>query len=159
MTYDYQLFFMNFKQNILSDLKEAMKSGDTMKRDTFRFLLSVVKNVEIEKKKKETGLTDEEVLEVIARSIKQRKDSVEQYTAGGRLDLAEKEQKEIDILMSYMPKQLGEEEIREIVKETIIEVNAISKADIGKVMSAVMKKLKGKANGSAVKKIVESLVS
>jgi hypothetical protein len=150
---------MDLKQNILNDLNEAMKSGDTLKRDTLRFLLSAVKNVEIEKKKKETGLTDEEILEVIARSIKQRKDSVEQYTAGGRLDLAAKEQKEINILMSYMPEQLGEEAIRKIVKETIVEVTAVSKADIGKVMSSVMKKLKGKADGSAVKKIVEDSIS
>lgn len=150
---------MDLKQNILNDLNEAMKSGDTLKRDTLRFLLSAVKNVEIEKKKKETGLTDEEILEVIARSIKQRKDSVEQYTAGGRLDLAAKEQKEINILMSYMPEQLDEEAIRKIVKETIVEVTAVSKADIGKVMSSVMKKLKGKADGSAVKKIVEDSIS
>ena len=136
-------------------MKEAMKAGDATKRDTLRMLDSMIKNTEIEKLKKEEGLNDEEVQAVIARAVKQRRDSVEQYKAGGREDLAEKESKEIEILSGYMPEQLGEDKIREIVKAVIAETGATSKADMGKVMGAAMGKLKGQADGNVVKKIVE----
>jgi len=146
---------MSLKQTILSDMKEAMKAGDATKRDTLRMLDSMIKNTEIEKLKKEEGLNDEEVQAVIARAVKQRRDSVEQYKAGGREDLAEKERKEIEILSAYMSEQLGEDKIREIVKAVIAETGATSKADMGKVMGAAMGKLKGQADGNVVKKIVE----
>lgn len=146
---------MSLKQKIQDDLKSAMKAGDLLKRDTLRMLDSMIKNTEIEKMKRETGLTDEEVQEVIARGIKQRKDSVAQFEAGGRPELAQKEKEEIEILMSYMPEQMGEEEVRAAVKEVITQTGASSKADMGKVMGAAMGKLKGKADGNVVKKIVE----
>lgn len=146
---------MSLKQTILVDLKQAMKEGDTVKRDTLRMLDSMIKNVEIEKKKRETGLSDEEVQEVIARGIKQRKDAIFQYESAGRMDLAEKEKKEAEILSSYMPEQLSEDEVRKIVKETISQVGISSKAEIGKVMGPLMGKLKGKADGAMVKRIVE----
>lgn len=146
---------MNIKQKLISDMKEAMKAGDVIKRDTLRMVDSMIKNSEIEKMKKEKGLNDEEVLDVISRAVKQRKDSVVQYKAGGRTDLAEKEKKEIEILMGYLPEQMSEEETKKAVKEIIIQVGAQSKADIGKVMGAAMGRLKGKADGSSVKKIVE----
>lgn len=142
------------KQKINEDLKSAMKSGDSFKRDVLRFLDSAVKNIEIEKKKRETGLDDAEILEVIARLAKQRKDSIEQYEKGGRADLVEKEKKELEILMQYMPQQLSEDELRVIVKETISAVGATSASDVGKVMGVVMGKVKGKTDGNAVKKIV-----
>lgn len=143
------------KQKILDDLKNAMKAGDISKRDTLRMLDSMIKNVEIEKMKREAGLADEEIQEVIARGIKQRRDSVAQFEAGGRPELAEKEKKEIEILMNYMPAQMSEEEVRTSIKEMITQTGASSKADIGKVMGAAMGKLKGKADGNLVKKIVE----
>ena len=146
---------MSLKQTILSDMKEAMKAGDATKRDTLRMLDSMIKNTEIEKMKKEEGLSDEEAQAVIVRAVKQRRDSVEQYKAGGREDLAEKERKEIEILSAYMSEQLGEDKIREIVKAVIAETGATSKADMGKVMGAAMGKLKGQADGNVVKKIVE----
>lgn len=139
-------------------MKEAMKAGDNAKRDTLRMLDAMIKNTEIEKLKKEEGLNDQEVQEVIARSVKQRKDSVEQYTTGGRPELAAKEQKEIEILMQYMPEQLGEDKIREVVKEIIAQTGAASKAEIGKVMGQAMGRLKGQADGNAVKKIVEEIL-
>ena len=110
------------KQKISNDLKSAMKSGDVIKRDTLRFLDSAIKNTEIEKKKKDSGLTDEEIIEVIARSVKQRRDSIEQYEKGGRQDLVEKEKKELEILTSYMPAQLGEDQLHSIIKETIFRI-------------------------------------
>ena len=145
---------MNLKEKIISDIKEAMRSGDTVKRDTLRFLDSAIKNTEIEKKKKETGLNDEEVLEVIARSVKQRNDSIKQYTDGGRPELAEKEKAELEILMAYMPEQMNENEIRKVVKEIISATGTISPSDMGKIMGQAMGKLKGKADGNIVRKIV-----
>ncbi len=143
------------KKQILEDLKSAMKEGNSSKRDTLRMLDSMIKNVEIEKKKREEGLSDEEVREVIAKAIKQRKDAVSQFEAGGRADLAEKEKAEVEILSVYMPEQLGEDEVRKIVKEVIANSGATSKAEIGKVMGPAMGKLKGQADGNLVKKIVE----
>lgn len=143
------------KQKIQDDLKSAMKAGDARKRDTLRMLDSMIKNVEIEKMKREAGLTDEEIQEVIARGIKQRKDSVAQYESGGRPELAEQEKSEIEILLGYMPAQMSEEEVRGAVKSVIAQTGTSSKADMGKVMGAAMGKLKGKADGNLVKKIVE----
>ena len=115
----------------------------------------MMKNMEIEKMKKEEGLTDAEVLEVINRAVKQRRDSIEQFEKGGRQDLAEKEKKEMEILMAYLPEQLGEDKIREIIQEVIAQTGAAGKADMGKVMGQAMGKLKGQADGNVVKKIVE----
>jgi len=143
------------KQKINADLLLAMKAGDTLKRDVLRMLDAMIKNTEIEKLKKAEGLTDSEVQEVISRAVKQRKDAVAQYIAGNRLELAEKENKEIEILAGYLPKQLGEEEVRKVVAEIIAKVGATSKADIGKVMGQSMGRLKGLADGNLVKKIVE----
>lgn len=150
---------MNLKEKIHNDLKEAMKAGDVLRRDTLRMLDSAIKNAEIEKMKKETGLADEEVVEVAARAVKQRKDSIEQYEKGGRADLAEKEKQELEILLAYLPEQMGEDKIREVVKGVIAETGASSKADMGKVMGAAMGKLKGQADGNVVKKIVEEALS
>ena len=132
-----------------------MKAGDTAKRDTLRMLDSMVKNCEIEKKKREAGLSDEEIQEVIARAIKQRRDSASQYTAGGRPELAQKENQEIEILIGYMPAQMSEESARAEILKIIAEVGAVSKSEIGKVMGRAMTVLKGKVEGNLVKKIVE----
>lgn len=146
---------MDLKQKILADLKEAMKSGDVIRRECLRLLDAAIKNTEIEKRKKETGLSDDEIIEVAKRLIKQRKESSEQYEKGGRADLAEKEKKEAEILAGYMPKQLDEDKIREIVKEVISQSGAVSKADMGKIMGQAMGKLKEQADGNTVRKIVE----
>lgn len=150
---------MMFKQKIAEDLKAAMKAGETEKRDVLRMLDAMLKNVEIEKMKREEGLTDEESMEVISRAVKQRKDAITQYEAGGRPELAEKEKKEVEILMAYMPAQMSEEKVREAVAEIIATSGVTSKADIGKVMGQAMGKLKGQADGNLVKKIVEESLS
>lgn len=150
---------MTLKEKIISDLKEAMKAGDTKKRDTLRLLDSAVKNTEIEKKKRETGLSDEEVLEVISRAVKQRQDSIKQFEEGGRPELAEGEKEELAILMPYLPEQLSEEKIRQVVEETIFQVEAKSSADLGKVMGSVMGKLKGQADGNLVRIIANEILS
>jgi uncharacterized protein YqeY len=146
---------MSLKQTIIEDMKAAMKEGNTLKRDALRMLDSMIKNTEIEKMKKETGLTDEEVIEVVGRAVKQRKDSVAQFEAGGRPELAEKEKNEIEILSAYMPAQLGEDEVRKVVKEVITATGATSKADMGKVMGQIMGRLRGQTDGNVAKKIVE----
>jgi uncharacterized protein len=145
---------MNLKEKIIGDLKDAMKAGDTAKRDTLRLIDNAIKNTEIEKKKRETGLSEEEILEVLGRAVKQRQDSIKQFSDGGRPELAAKEQTELDIIMPYLPAQLSEDEIRVIVKTIIAETGAAGMSDIGKVMGQAMGKMKGKADGNVVKKIV-----
>lgn len=146
---------MKLREKISSDLKEAMKSGDTQKRDTLRLLDSAIKNSEIEKKKREEGLGDEEVLEVVMRAVKQRQDSVEQFEKGGRPELAEQEKKEIEILSIYLPEQLSKESVQEVVREIIAQAGAVSAADFGKIMGQAMAKLKGQADGNVVKEVVK----
>ena len=145
---------MALKQKILEDLKDAMKSGDSEKRDVLRLIDSAVKNVEIEKGKREEGLGDEEVIEILSRAMKQRQDSISQYEKGGRADLAEKERAEMEIISQYMPEQLGKEELRNIVKSSIEKSKATSKSDFGKVMGMVMAQVKGKTDGNTVKDIL-----
>lgn len=149
---------MSLKSKIIEDLKAAMKSGETAKRDTLRMLDSMVKNTEIEKKKRETGLDDNEVQEVVMKAIKQRKDAIAQYESGGRMELAEKERAEMEILSAYMPEQMSEDDIRKIVTQTAAEIGATAKSDMGKLMGAAMGKLKGKADGQVVKKAVEEIL-
>lgn len=150
---------MFLKQQINENLKQSMREGDTSKRDALRMLVSMIKNAEIEKKKQNEGLNDTEVQEVISRAVKQRRDSVEQFESGGRMDLAEKESKEIELFLFYMPAQITEDEIRETVKKVIKEVKAESMSDIGKVMGRAMQKLKGQADGNIVKRIVQEELS
>jgi uncharacterized protein YqeY len=146
---------MSLKKQIFEDLKTAMKAGETGKRDVLRMLDSMMKNTEIELKKREEGLSDEEAMEVIARAVKQRKDAIIQYTEGGRPELAEKESAEVEILMGYMPQQLSEDAVRVVVLEVIAQTGAATKADIGKVMGQAMNRLKGQTDGNVVKKIAE----
>ncbi|MDQ1284578.1 MAG: uncharacterized protein QG620_926 [Patescibacteria group bacterium] len=146
---------MSLKQKIIDDLKAAMKAGDAAKRDTLRMLDSMAKNAEIEKKKREEGLADEEMIEVIARAIKQRRDSISQYEAGGRADLAEKEKEEIKILSVYLPEQMSEEAVRAEVKKIVSDLGLSTRAEIGRAMGEAMTRLKGKAEGGLVKKMME----
>lgn len=150
---------MTLKEKITSDLKEAMKAGETKRRDTLRLLDSAIKNSEIEKKKREEGLSDEEVLEVITRAVKQRQDSIKQFEDGGRPELAEGEKEELAILMPYLPEQLSDDEVTKFVEEAITETGAKSAADLGKVMGIAMGKMKGKADGNLVRKIASEILS
>lgn len=146
---------MTLKEKISTDLKQAMKSGDTLRRDVLRLVDSAIKNVEIEKQKRETGLTDEEVLEVLGRAVKQRQDSIRQFEAGGRPDLAEKEKVELEIIMPYLPAQLSQAEIETAVTEILAKSENPTMADLGKIMGQAMAQLKGKADGNLVREIVK----
>ncbi len=141
-----------------NDQKESLKSGDAKKRMVIGMVLNSVKNRELQKRAKsgqEEHLSDEEVLEVISSEVKKRKESIESFKVGGRQELAQSEKEELDILMTYMPEQMSEDAIREEVKKTIIETGAKDVKDMGKIIGAVMAKIKGKAEGGLVSKIVK----
>ncbi|MBD3282415.1 MAG: GatB/YqeY domain-containing protein [Candidatus Portnoybacteria bacterium] len=146
---------MNLKEKISSDVKEAMKKKDELTLTTLRGVLSSIKNKEIDKKEE---LNEEEALEVLMSEAKKRKDSIQEFKKGNRPDLVEKEEKELEILKEYLPEQLSEEQIKEEAKKTIEEVNAVGPQDTGKVMGALMPKLKGKADGNLVSKTVQDLL-
>jgi uncharacterized protein len=148
---------MSLLEQLNQDMKQAMKNKEKDKLVVIRMVKAALQNEAIKLGKDE--LSDEEDLTVLSRELKQRKDSLQEFQKADRLDLVEKTQAEIDILIDYMPKQLSEEEVSEIVKQTISEVNATSKADMGKVMGALMPKVKGKADGSLVNKLVQQLLS
>lgn len=149
---------MTLKEKISSDLKDAMRSGDSVRRDTLRLIDSAIKNLEIEKKKRETGLDDVEVLEVISRAVKQRQDSIRQFEEGGRSDLADKEKVELEIIMPYLPAQLSKEEITKVISEIISQSGAAGVGDLGKVMGQAMSKMKGEADGNLVREIAKQLL-
>ncbi len=145
------------KLRLEEDLKQAQKSGDGARRDTLRLLLSVVRNEEIEARAKgKDGLSDEEVMKIIAREAKKRKESIEAYRAGGRDDLATGEGAELKIIETYLPEALPESEVENIVRQTIDEVRPEGQKDFGRVMSEAVKKIAGRADGTLVKRVVES---
>lgn len=146
------------KEQIKNDTINAMKEKNEEVVATLRMLGAAMKNREIELKKREEGLTDEEVLEVVSKEAKKRKDAIEAYQKGGRQDLVDKETNELKILETYLPAQLSDEEIEKEVKKAIEELGATSLQDFGKVMSTAMPRLKGKADGAKVSEIVKNLL-
>lgn len=150
---------MGLRETILADLKAAMKAGEVERRDVLRMLDAAIKNTEIEKKKRETGLSEEEVLEVVMRSVKQRQDSIKQFEEGGRPELAEKEKQEVAFLLAYLPAQLPVEEVEKIVQEVIVQLEAKSMQDLGKVMGETMKRVKGQTDGNVVREIAQKLLA
>ncbi len=142
---------MGLKEQIMQDMKEAMKSKDSLKVSTLRLLISEIKNKEIEKRGE---LSDDEILAVIQKAVKQRKESIEKYKEAGRTDLAEKEEKELKILESYLPQPLSKEELEAIIEEAIKETGATTPKDMGKVMKVVMPKVRGRADGKLVNQMV-----
>lgn len=160
------------KEQIKKELNDALKSGDQLKRSVLGMLSSSIQSRELNKRTqlsktiKDTSeledkskLTEDEVLETISSEIKKRKESIEQFKAGNRPELAEKEQKEIDILINYLPEQLSEEEINTEIDKIITESGATSIKEMGKVIGLAMGKLKGKADGNIVSRIVKEKLS
>ncbi|MVO99429.1 MULTISPECIES: GatB/YqeY domain-containing protein [Paenibacillus] len=143
---------MSLSDRLNEDMKQAMKSQDKFTLSVIRMVKAAIKNIEIDTRK---TLDDNEVLDVLNREVKQRKDSLQEFQNAGRDDLAESLKAEIDILMKYLPQQLTEEEVNVIVQQTIQEVGASSKADMGKVMAALMPKVKGRADGKLVNQLVQ----
>ncbi|MBU8575732.1 GatB/YqeY domain-containing protein [Bacillus pumilus] len=148
---------MSLLEQLNSDMKLFMKNREKDKLVVIRMVKASLQNEAIKLKK--DSLTGDEELTVLSREIKQRKDSLHEFSKANRLDLVDKVQKEIDILDVYLPEQLSEEELQTIVKETIAETGAASKTDMGKVMSAIMPKVKGKADGAVINRLVSEQLS
>ncbi|MEK7596113.1 MAG: GatB/YqeY domain-containing protein [Patescibacteria group bacterium] len=146
------------KQKLNQNLKEALKNKDETRVSVLRMVLSSVLNKEIELRKKEIGLSDGEVLEVFSSEAKKRKDSIMEFEKGGRFDLADRENKELEILKDYLPSEMPDEEIIRIINEGIRETDAKSEKDFGKVMKAAMPVLKGKAAGDRVTRIAREML-
>lgn len=159
------------RDKIKADFKEAFKSKNEVRLSVLKMVQSEIGNAEINKRAKlvkgdQTGnieslsvLNDEEVLQVVSREIKKRKDSVEMYEKAGRMELAEKEKAEMAVLSAYMPEQLSEEKIRELAKDAVAKSGAMGEKEIGKVMAVLMPQVKGKSDGALVNKIVRELLS
>lgn len=159
---------MSLKETIREDLKAAMKAADTEAKTTVSMLLSSIKNRELEKRsglakegtaegdlESASALTDEEIIEVVSTEIKKRKESIATYEEAGRTESAESERREADILSKYLPEQLGEEEIGELIKQAIEQTGATSPADMGKVMGVVSSKTKGRFDGKRLSEMVK----
>jgi len=147
---------MSLLGRLNDDMKQAMKNKQKEKLTVIRMVKAALQNEGI---KLQHTLTEEEELTVLAREVKQYKDSLLEFKKAGREDLVDKLQSEIQILSAYLPEQLTEEDLIDVIKQVISEVGAASKADMGKVMSAVMPKVKGKADGSQVNKLVAQLLA
>lgn len=148
---------MSLNERLNEEMKAAMKAGPTGKTrlDTIRFLKSALKNVEIDKK---APLTDDEILGVIAKQVKQLRDSIEEFQKGGRQDLVDKAQAEIAVLSDFLPQQMSEAEVRELASQIIAEVGAQGPKDMGKVMGPMVARTKGRADGKLVNQVVKELL-
>ncbi|WP_210366886.1 GatB/YqeY domain-containing protein [Bacillus sp. REN3] len=148
---------MSLLERLNNDMKQAMKNKEKDRLTTIRMIKASLQNEAIKLGKQE--LSEEEELTVLSREVKQRKDSLQEFEKAGREDLVEKVRIELEHVEAYMPEQLSEEEVAEIVKESIAETGAASKADMGRVMAVIMPKVKGKADGSLVNKLVQQHLS
>ena len=149
---------MGLKETIISDFKQAFKDKDLTKKSVLSMLQSEIKNREIDLKVREEGLGDEEVIALIKKALKQRKDAANQFKEGGREELAEQELSEATILEKYLPEQMSDEQIEQEVKKIIEELGVTDKSEMGKAMGVVMGKLNGKADGGKVKETVERML-
>jgi len=146
---------MNLKEKIQKDFIEAFKAKNGMKSSVFKMLQAAIKNAEIEKKGE---LGDEEIIRIVSKEAKKRKDAIEAYEKGGRVELAEKEKSELEVLRVYLPEQMPEDEIRNLVQKAVEQSGASGIKEIGKVMAVLMPQVKGKSDGALVNKIVKELL-
>ena len=145
------------QEKLSENFKEALKAGDTSKVETLRLLIASIKNKEIEKRGKgqESILSDDEVLELLMKESKKRKESFDIYAQNNRPELAEKEKIEIEIISKYLPEQISEQEVEKLVENAISKTNASTVKDMGKVMGEVMKDAKGKADSKLISDIIK----
>ncbi len=146
---------MSLKEQLMQDMKAAMKQKEQIRLGTIRQIRSTIKYKEIERKEE---LDDKGILKVISTLVKQHKDSIEQFTNGGRPELAEKEQAELRVLEAYLPQQMSEDDVKALVQEAIDAVGATSMKEIGKIMKYVMPKAQGRADGKLVNQFVKELL-
>jgi uncharacterized protein YqeY len=142
--------------SIQEEVKTALKSGEKFRASTLRLIVSALK---LEEKNKAKALTDNEALEILTKMIKQRKDSISQFEIANRMELAQKEKDEIEIIQNYLPEQLSEEELSVLINEVIKEINAESIKDMGKVMGILKPKITGKADAGIASGLVKKLLS
>jgi uncharacterized protein YqeY len=150
---------MALKQRITDDLKAALLGGDRFVGETLRNLKAAILNEEVAQNKRDEGLDDAEVEQIIAREVKKRNESIKLYVQGDRSDLAENEQKEIDVIKVYLPQQLTEDEFKVIVDAAITQLGASGMADMGKVIGVVKSKVGNTADGAVVAKLVKESLS
>jgi uncharacterized protein YqeY len=151
---------MSLKEKIDRELKEAMKSGDKIRLNAIRSIRASLLEKEVSiRVGGKAELNEEQELEVVMGLAKRRRDAIEQFTAGNRLDLAETEAAELTVLEEYLPQQLPDEEVEAAIREIIAQTGATSMKELGKVMGLAMKALKGKADGGKVQNLVKSLLS
>ena len=144
------------KEKLMEDLKSAMKEKDEIKKNTVQMVRAGILQIENDKG---IELEDNQIIDIIAKEVKKRKDAAVDFEKGGREDLVEKNNKEIEILSAYLPKQLSREEIEAIVKEVITEVNATTIKDMGKVMKSAKEKIGAAADGKTINEVVKSLLA
>jgi uncharacterized protein YqeY len=147
---------MGLKEQILQDIKEAMKAKDTKRRDALRLLTSAIKQIEVDERKE---LSDAEVIKIIQKQVKQRKDSIAQYKEANRDDLVAKEEEEVAYYETYLPKQLTDTQLQEALKKIIEKCGATSMKDMGKVMAIATKELATQADGKRINQMVKTLLS
>ncbi|CAK7070933.1 GatB/YqeY domain-containing protein [Tissierella carlieri] len=145
---------MSLKEKLMEDLKDSMKSKDTIRKNTITMVRAAIKQKEVDER---IEVSEEAILDIISKQLKEKRMAIEEFKKGQRQDLVELTEKEIEILLQYLPKQLSEEEVEEIVIETIKEINATSMKDIGIIMKAVMPKVKGRTDGNIVNKIIKKV--
>ncbi len=151
---------MNLIDQLPEDLKQAMKAKDRVRLRTIRSLRAALQEKEIkERQGGEAHLSEEQVLAVVQKQAKQRREAIIQYEQAGRDDLVAKEREELEIIEAYLPKQLGDDEIRRVVQEIVTTTGASSLRDMGKVMGAAMEQLKGRADGRRISEIAKALLS
>ena len=146
---------MSLKQRLADELKEAMKNKDQLRKNVITMIRADIKQIEVDKR---VELTDDDIIEIVAKQAKQRRDSIEEFEKGGREDLIDQAKQEVNVLMEYLPEQLSEEEIETILREVIAEIGAASMKDMGKIMAAAMPKLKGRADGKVVNQTVRKIL-
>lgn len=147
---------MSLREQLMEDLKTSMKNKDTIRKNTITMIRAAVKQKEVDER---VEVSDEDIITIISKQLKERRDSIEDFEKGNRDDLVRNTRMEIDILLEYLPKQLTEEEVEAIVSETIEELKVTSMKDIGIIMKTVMPKVQGRADGNMVNKKARELLN
>lgn len=145
---------MSLVNKIMEDYKTSMKNKDTIRKNTIIMVRAAIKQIEVDERKE---VTEDEILAIITKQVKEKRFAIEEFKKGSREDLVQLTEAEIEILLEYLPKQLTEEEVEQIVIETIKEINATSMKDIGLIMKAVMPKVVGRTDGNIVNKVVKKV--
>jgi hypothetical protein len=140
----------------MEDLKSAMRNKEKRRKDTITMLRAAVKQREVDER---IELADEDILAIVGKQVKQKRESIKEFQKAARIDLVEQAEEEIEILMVYLPEQLTEDEIDEIVREAIVQTGAASMRDMGRIMGVVMPKVKGKADGSLISQSAKKLLN